>query len=793
VPSLTVEFGYYPGLSFDPFAAVTLLGSWDAAGLASDGPWSSQPMSRVPATDGSVGYGATVTLDESAVGQVIRWGVQVERVDGVAIWGIPAEVDDTRSQAQYRSFLLQAPLETPQRQTYRLSWHRARGAVKRDGTDQIEFNVWAPNAQMVEVAFGGASGYIADDGYGADPQRPTLPMSLDPDGLWRTTRPDFAAYVEVRYLYRVTRDDGSVHYATDMFSRQQCGTGDFDPAGSHFDRTPAELDGRPSCSVVIDPAMVALYPKAVPDTTDADFWADENNPARPVPSRVQDLVIYELHIGALNPAVETAGTFADALELLAYLVDLGVNAIELMPMFEFDGSLSWGYGSSQFLAIESSSGGRDGLKQFVKACHQRGIAVLMDVVYNHYTGHADRAAWQYDGTSGPTNSYYWYEGTPSQYPDGSGGYLDNDSSGWAPRYSEERLRALFVSSAVMLADEFHIDGLRVDQTASIHSYNSLHADGSSVGRANIFGRKFLRELCETVKIVRPGHMLIAEDHSGWPEVTQPAAGGGIGFDATWYVDFYHHLIGENGRGPEWAKLLLSAGQDPDKALAIDYFAGALVTSADKKVVYESSHDEAGNDQGTERTILVAVNGAPLIGDTRRYAEARCRFACAMSMLSAGTPMFLMGEEVGAQKPYTYDKFSENKEDLEGLRATTGALLFRFYADIIRFRLGTPALRSSNIDIVHADNEARLIAFRRWDDRGELLVVGSLNNAPFNRPSYVLAHPALAGQGWQECFNSDSSRYGGDNVGNRGATIWPDGTNLGVIVPANGVVVLSRPG
>jgi 1,4-alpha-glucan branching enzyme len=135
------------------------------------------------------------------------------------------------------------------------------------------------------------------------------------------------------------------------------------------------------------------------------------------------------------------------------------------------------------------------------------------------------------------------------------------------------LRALFVSSAVMLADEFHIDGLRVDQTASIHSYNSLHADGSSVGRANIFGRKFLRELCQTVKTVRPGHMLIAEDHSGWPVVTQPAAGGGIGFDATWYVDFYHHLIGENGRGPEWAKLLLSAGQDPDKALAMDYFAG----------------------------------------------------------------------------------------------------------------------------------------------------------------------------------------------------------------------------
>lgn len=227
------------------------------------------------------------------------------------------------------------------------------------------------------------------------------------------------------------------------------------------------------------------------------------------------------------------------------------------------------------------------------------------------------------------------------------------------------------------------------------------------------------------------------------------------------------------------------------ALAMDYFAGAMVASAGRKVVYESSHDEAGNAQGTERTILVAVNGAPLIGATRRYAEARCRFACAMSMLSAGTPMFLMGEEVGAEKAYTYDKFSENKEDLEGLRGTTGALLFQFYADIIRFRLATPAVRSSNIEMIHTDNAGRLLAFRRWDDSGEILVFGSLNNRAFDQPSYEVSHPALEGQGWRECFNSDSARYGGDNVGNAGAVIAPAGARLAVVVPANGVVVFSR--
>lgn len=270
MPPLTVEFRYEPGLSFDPFVTVTLLGSWDAAGSLSDGPWSPQPMSRTTADDGSVGYAATVSFDDRNQNQTVRWGVEVEGPDGVAVWGIPAEVDDEQSSSQYRTFVLQPALETPQQVSYRLSWHQARGAV-RNRHDQIEFSAWAPNAQAVEVVFGAASGYIADDGYGQDPTRSPLPMGLAPDNLWRVSRPGFGDYVEARYLYRVTRADGSINFATDMFSRQQCGTGDFDPAGAHYDRTPAELDGRPSCSVVIDPTQVALFPKTHPETADADF------------------------------------------------------------------------------------------------------------------------------------------------------------------------------------------------------------------------------------------------------------------------------------------------------------------------------------------------------------------------------------------------------------------------------------------------------------------------------------------------------------------------------------------
>ncbi len=741
-----VEFRYETGLSRSPFIGASLTGSWTDDGHATSGPWTSVPMQGIVCEDGTPGFAASVEFQADAAGQPFSWGVQLEHQDGSTAWGIFAETPaDT---LQYRSFTVAAAPDSPQLETYRLSWHRCRGAQRFLGaSEQIRFSVWAPNAQQVEVVFGGASGYIADDGYGQDPALAPIELARSPadNEIWEATREGFDQFVGRRYLFRIIREDGSVNWATDMFSREQCGEGTQDPGGEHFDGTPAELDGRPSCSEVVDLGLVGPYPAGAPAQPEADFWADEHLIDRHVATSVADLVIYELHIGALNPQSATAGTFADAIALLPYLESLGINAIELMPMLQFDGTLSWGYGSSHFLAIESAAGGRDALKHFVKACHRHGIAVIMDVVYNHYTPQAARAAWQYDSAAAHDNIYYWYEGTEQDYSEPDGGYLDNVSSGWAPRYHDQHVRALFVSSAVCLLDEFHIDGLRVDQTASIHQYNALHANGSPVPNANIWGRKFLRELCQTLKTVWPDSLLIAEDHSHWAAVTEPAAGGGVGFDATWYVDFFHHLVGETSGGPEWAKLLLGAAADQSSPLHVDWFAGA---------------------------------------------EARCRFACGMSMLSAGTPMFLMGEEIGAQRAYTYDKFQENKEDLEGQRRGTGARLFRFYQDVIALRASSPTLRSTNVEVVHADNDTRVLAFRRWDEDREYVIAGSLNNTAFDQPGYRIAHPALVDATWAERFNSDAPPYGGNEVGNP-EPLQSAGGAIELVIPANGVVVLER--
>jgi 1,4-alpha-glucan branching enzyme len=794
---LSVLFRYYTGLTRSPFSAATLWGSWTADGIASADAWHSKPMSPFVGEDGCPGFATELTLDPAGVGTTFAWGVLLTRADGPTVWGVAAEVPESDSAAQELRFTLRPAAPTSQVETHHLSHLRWYGvhpwSTRELASGGLRFAVWAPNAADCQVVFGGPSGYISHDGYGADATVPALPMVRQPDGVWEAVTGAADSFVGRRYMYLVTRDDGQPQWCTDMYSREQCGGGDFDPQGQHYDGEVAALDGTPSCSMVTVAAAVAPYPPvagAVPSPED-EFWADEYVADRPVPRRVEDLVIYELHVGALAPETTAAGTIADAIALLPYVSDLGINAVELLPMFEFNGSRSWGYGSSHFLAIETSAGGRDALKHFVRACHRLGIAVLMDVVYNHYNDDSARAAWQYDSLVPSRNSYLWYEGDESDYGDPSGGYLDNVSSGWAPRYWEEQVRALFVSSATLLIDEFHIDGLRVDQTTSIHAYNSLHADGRAVPAANVAGRKFLRELCQTIKSAWPEAMLIAEDHSGWPPVTQPAEAGGIGFDATWYSDFYHHLVGDKDEGPQYARLLETAGAEQAGPLAMSLFSAALASSGLQKVVYVESHDEAGNAEHSLRTVLVAVNDAPLVGDTLRFAQARCRFAGGMSMLSAGTPMFLMGEEVGAQKAFTYNRFYEDKEDLLELRATTGAPMFRFYSDVIRFRLAHAAIRHRNLEVVAANDVGRVIAFRRWDDTGDLLVVGSLANTSYD--AYRLVHPSLGDDGWRELFNSDSGDYGGDDVGNRGATLRAAGGVLDLVVPANGFVVLERQG
>jgi 1,4-alpha-glucan branching enzyme len=609
-------------------------------------------------------------------------------------------------------------------------------------------------------------GYIADNGAGAHPSWGPFRMTRSADGVWSTDPNDpglarFSLFDHAPYMFRIEKDDGTQAYRSDLYSRCQIGYGEERPNGPYRGSTEG-LDGTVSCSVVVDPDRVTeeyLEP-LWPETrwvSQQEFFA--GTAAVPRPSRLRDLVIYELHVGALGATSRGSnrpGTIADAIALLDYLQDLGVNAVELLPLSEFGGGgAGWGYSTSHYFAIEYSGGGRDNYKHFIRDCHRHGMAVILDVVYNHYNHNAERAEWMFDTNAQDRNPYYWYEGRPDDYADfnrnvaegrrGQGGYVDNMSTGWAPRYWEEAVRSMFVSSAVALATEFQVDGFRADQTTSIREYNVLHANGRSLGNVNAFGAKLLRELTRALRLVKPNVMLMAEDHANWDGVTRDPDHGGLGFDALWYADFYHHLIGDTDKGDDYAKLIKNAGFGDDRPLRMDYFGGALQATGPNKIVYNESHDEAGNGRGTHRTIHVAVNGAPLFGETRRVAEARCRFAAGMTLLSAGVPMFLFGEEVGAEKDFLYGAVLQNREDLAGLRASYGGDLFRFYQALIRLRLTHEGLKSGYIDVFFVHNDHRLIAFRRCAEGAEdFLVVGSLNNRAFDQPTYAFHARRLAG-------------------------------------------------
>src|SRR5436309_3996291 len=165
-----------------------------------------------------------------------------------------------------------------------------------------------------------------------------------------------------------------------------------------------------------------------------------------------------------------------------------------------------------------------------------------------------------------------------------------------------------------------------------------------------------------------------------------------------------------------AHLLKRAGFGGNEPLQMDRFSGALYASQYRRVVFHESHDEAGNAEGTARTIVVAVDHAPLIDATRVSAEARSRVCFGLSVLSAGTPMFFMGEEIGAQKHYTFNNFLASREDIFGERAGNGNALFRFYKDVITLSRRLRSIRSQNIDILHQSNANRVIVLQAVERR-----------------------------------------------------------------------------
>lgn len=338
------------------------------------------------------------------------------------------------------------------------------------------------------------------------------------------------------------------------------------------------------------------------------------------PGPLRQLIFYELHVGTFTPQ----GTFEAIIPRLHDLAQLGINAIELMPVAACSGNRNWGYDGAFLYAVQQTYGGPDGLKRLVDACHANNIAVFLDVVYNHIGR---------EGNCLEAFGPYFTE----QYRTPWGKAINYDGA-WC-----DGVRDFITGNAVYWAEHFHVDGLRLDAIHEIYDRNALTIWDEL--NANI-------EACEQ----RTGRRcyLIAESDTNDPKVVSPRQTGGKGFDAQWMDDFHHALY----------VLLDPHGQKHYKDFgAIEQFAkawtqgfvhtgeyvrfrhrrhGASSTGISGKrfIVFNQNHDLPGNRPGGERLSMLVKPGT-------------LKLAAAAVLLSPYIPMLFMGEEYGADTPFYF--------------------------------------------------------------------------------------------------------------------------------------------
>ena len=468
----------------------------------------------------------------------------------------------------------------------------------------------------------------------------------------------------------------------------------------------------------------------------------------------EDLVMYELHLGTFAADIPGGGSpFERATKRLPYLSALGINCIQLMPVNEFTGERSWGYNPGDLFAVESTYGGADGFKAFIRACHANGIAVLLDVVHNHY-GPSDIAAWQYDQRlPAEDGGIYFY------------GDEDRRSTEWGPRpdFSKPEVRAFIVDSIQMFLDEYRLDGFRWDSVHNIRYY--LNGE-----RSNPDGDRVLAEANEWMRKNRPDALRIAEDHA--------FDGGGVGFDAQWNSAF-QATLSSLVRGNDVQRDLTTFAAELERLDGLSW------------VNFAECHDSAG-DLNRHHRLPAYID--PATPNSLR-ARALSLLAGGIAMTVPGYPMLLQGFEM-----HDVDDFSDTTAVPWARAQSTHAGIVRAHADLIRLRRNlkghTPGLKGTELDLLHCDDDAKVIAFARLQanaprDRATV-VVANFSGAPLKQ--YGVRFPASGA--WHCHYNSGLAAYAKDfdNVGAKpgvGFVLPPGQTTLPLDLSRYSLQVFSK--
>ena len=567
----------------------------------------------------------------------------------------------------------------------------------------VSFSVWAPRCRSLDLVIDG---------------RPALAMREEGDGLFATVVSELAA--GTRYQYRL---DGE-RYRPDPVSRWQ-------PDGVH------------GPSAVVDPS--------------AFEWTDRGFAGH----ALADLVFYELHVGAFT----TAGTFEAVIPHLDRLVDLGITAIELMPIAEFPGSRNWGYDGVHLYAPQSTYGGPRGLRRLVDAAHARGLSVILDVIYNHL---------------GPEGNYLAEYGPyfTERYRTPWGSALNFDGADAAG------VRRHFVENARYWVRELHVDGFRLDAIHAIYDAGHVHILTEVAEAAREEGRR----------LGRPVHV-VAESHDNEGNLVRRPAEGGIGLDALWSDDFHHAVHTLLTR--ESTGYYADFGAPGQLARAIEegfafqgepseYFGrGRGTPSADlpgeRFVISVQNHDQVGNRALADRLgAIVSFEAAKL--------------AAALMFAAPALPLLFMGEEYGETAPFQYFTSFIDRDLTEAVRrgrtaefarfawarpivdpdapstfvasrlnhSLAGAPrhreLLRYYRDWLALRRDHPALGAGGKERTRAslDTAGEVLTVMRSGPGGERIVLTANLTAR--------TRPLVVPPGFRRLLDSDDPRYGGAGTG-----------------------------
>ncbi|MEH2207267.1 MAG: malto-oligosyltrehalose trehalohydrolase [Nostoc sp.] len=554
------------------------------------------------------------------------------------------------------------------------------------GNGECEFTVWSPLLDSVTVKI-------------LTPEQQLIPLKPQSEGYWHTKVND--VYPGTLYRYVLNGQDNFADPASQ-----------YQPEGVH------------GPSQIVDPSFE---------------WTDEGWAGIPVES----MIFYEVHVGTFTPE----GTFTAIIPRLPELRELGINAIEIMPISQFPGDThveatlayrNWGYDGVYPYAVQNSYGSPAELKQLVNACHQNNIAVVLDVVYNHF---------------GPEGNYMSqfapYFTKTYKTPWGEALNFDDAHS--------QGVRNYFIENALYWLGEFHIDALRLDAIQAIYDLGAKH---------------FLWELAEAVHhFSQQGQKwkrhLIAESDLNNPQIIRPAELGGYGLDAQWSDDFHHslHTLLTGDRQGYYQDF----GKCADLAKAYsDTFVYDWKYSPDRKrfhgvscrdrslsqfTVCIQNHDQIGNQMKGERL-------------TQRISFEGLKLAAGAVLLSPNLPLLFMGEEYGETAPFIYfvshsdpdliqavragrkqefeafhyaddppdpesaETFLKSKLNWELRNEGKHKVLWDWYRQLINLRKTHPALLNQDRNFIEAtsDEEKEVVIVRRWCESSEIIFVMNFNSS-----------------------------------------------------------------